>query len=113
MLAVGERGHQPAVTVWNLATGAVLRELVGGHRFGVGCITFSPCGSMVATMGFKHDRMLRVRGFVELSPSLEFYLSLEFPPYLEFPLIWNLPFFGIFYGFSSVQDPCMVKFRGV
>lgn len=85
MLAVGERGHQPAVTVWNLATGAVLRELVGGHRFGVGCITFSPCGSMVATMGFKHDRMLRVRGLL-----------------WNFPLLWN--FLRVFFRPGPVHD---------
>lgn len=61
MLAVGERGHQPAVTVWDLASGTVLRELTGGHRFGIGCVVFSPKGSWVVTMGFKHDRMLKVR----------------------------------------------------
>ncbi|CAN0431134.1 unnamed protein product, partial [Ectocarpus sp. 13 AM-2016] len=61
MLVVGERGHQPSATVWNLATGAVVRELAGGHRFGIGCISFTPSGGGVVTMGFKHDRMLRVR----------------------------------------------------
>lgn len=60
MLAVGERGHQPAVTVWALATGTVLRELTGAHRFGIGCVLFTPGGNRVVTMGFKHDRMLRV-----------------------------------------------------
>ncbi|CAM9682868.1 unnamed protein product, partial [Ectocarpus sp. 8 AP-2014] len=60
MLVVGERGHQPSATVWNLATGAVVRELAGGHRFGIGCISFTPSGGGVVTMGFKHDRMLRV-----------------------------------------------------
>ncbi|CBJ30084.1 conserved unknown protein [Ectocarpus siliculosus] len=60
MLVVGERGHQPSATVWNLATGAVIRELAGGHRFGIGCISFTPSGGGVVTMGFKHDRMLRV-----------------------------------------------------
>lgn len=60
MLAAGERGHQPAVTVWNLASGTVLRELTGGHRFGIGCVAFTPDGQGVVTMGFKHDRMLKV-----------------------------------------------------
>ncbi|CAN0050576.1 unnamed protein product, partial [Scytosiphon promiscuus] len=60
MLVVGERGHQPSATVWSLATGAVIRELAGGHRFGIGCIAFTPSGGGVVTMGFKHDRMLRV-----------------------------------------------------
>lgn len=58
---VGERGHQPSATVWNLATGVVVRELAGGHRFGIGCVAFTPSGGGVVTMGFKHDRMLRVR----------------------------------------------------
>lgn len=62
MLAVGERGHQPSATVWSLATGTVVRELAGGHRFGIGCIAFTPSGGGVVTMGFKHDRMLRVSG---------------------------------------------------
>lgn len=57
---MGERGHQPSATVWSLATGAVVRELAGGHRFGIGCISFTPSGGGVVTMGFKHDRMLRV-----------------------------------------------------
>lgn len=61
MLVVGERGHQPSATVWNLATGEVVRELASGHRFGIGCIAFTPSGGGVVTMGFKHDRMLRVR----------------------------------------------------
>lgn len=63
MLAVGERGHHPAVTVWSLATGTVLRELAGGHRFGIGCVVFTPSGGGVVTMGYKHDRMLRVSGW--------------------------------------------------
>ena len=61
MLAVGERGHHPSVTVWSLETGTVLRELAGGHRFGVGCVAFTLSGGGLVTMGFKHDRMLRVR----------------------------------------------------
>ncbi|CAM9991699.1 unnamed protein product, partial [Laminaria digitata] len=61
MLAVGERGHHPSVTVWSLETGTVLRELTGGHRFGVGCVAFTLSGGGLVTMGFKHDRMLRVR----------------------------------------------------
>lgn len=61
MLALGERGHQPAVTVWDLATGTVLRELAGGHRFGIACVAFAAGGRCVVTMGFNHDRMLRVR----------------------------------------------------
>lgn len=57
---MGERGHQPSATVWSMATGAVVRKLAGGHRFGIGCISFTPSGGGVVTMGFKHDRMLRV-----------------------------------------------------
>lgn len=68
MLAVGERGHQPSATVWSLATGTVVRELAGGHRFGIGCVAFTPSGGGVVTMGFKHDRMLRVRAAVRMVP---------------------------------------------
>ncbi|CAM9225132.1 unnamed protein product, partial [Phaeothamnion confervicola] len=60
MLAVGERGHQPSVIVWDTATGAVLRELKGGHRFGVGCLAFSPRGHLLVTCGFKYDRTLQI-----------------------------------------------------
>lgn len=60
MLAVGERGHHPSVTVWSLDTGAVLRELVGVYRFGISCVSFTSSGGGLVTMGFKSDRMLRV-----------------------------------------------------
>lgn len=62
---MGERGHHPSVTVWSLATGAVLRELAGGHRFGISCVSFTTSGGGLVTMGFKQDRMLRVRESTE------------------------------------------------
>lgn len=62
MLAVGEKGHHASVTVWSLAKGVVLRELTGGQYFGIRCVAFTPSGGGLVTMGFKNDRMLRVRG---------------------------------------------------
>lgn len=70
MLAAGERGHQPLVTVWSLATGITLWEMATGHRFGIGCVAFTPSGGGIATMGFKHDRMLRVRSSCGAAVSL-------------------------------------------
>ncbi|KAG5189397.1 hypothetical protein JKP88DRAFT_353103 [Tribonema minus] len=60
MLAVGERGHLPSVIVWKLATGVVLAELKGGHKYGVACLAFSPQGNALVSVGFKYDRMLQV-----------------------------------------------------
>ena len=59
-LAVGERGRQPSVTVWDVQTGGAVVSLAG-HRFGVACLAFSHDGRYVVTVGFQHDRQVRRR----------------------------------------------------
>ena len=56
-LACGERGHQPRVLIWDIASGAQLAALTG-HRQGVGCIAFSPDGRHLVSVGFKYDRQV-------------------------------------------------------
>ena len=56
-LAVGERGREPSVTVWDVQTGKVMAS-VPGHKFGVACLTFTHDGRYVVTVGFKHDHQL-------------------------------------------------------
>jgi WD40 repeat protein len=42
-LAAGESGHQPAVIVWEVSTGACVAEM-RTHKYGVSCVQFSPNG---------------------------------------------------------------------
>lgn len=57
LLAVGERGHQPGVLVWDTDTSTPLATL-SGHRQGVGCLAFSPDSQHLVSVGFRHDRQL-------------------------------------------------------
>jgi WD40 repeat protein len=56
-LAVGERGHLPCCTIWDLATRTQVYSLAG-HKNGIGCVAISPSGKFIVTVGFKHDRQL-------------------------------------------------------
>ena len=56
-LAMGERGHLPTVTVWDISSGEKLHTITG-HKHGVGCVAFSPSGDHLVTVGFKHDKQL-------------------------------------------------------
>ncbi|GBG27101.1 WD repeat-containing protein 62 [Hondaea fermentalgiana] len=56
-LAVGEKGHNPAITVWDVASHVRVAELKG-HRFGVSCLSFAPNGKRLASVGFEHDDTL-------------------------------------------------------
>jgi len=58
-LAVGEKGHDPGIIVFELATNKQISELKG-HKFGVSSIAFSPQGSTLVSVGYKHDRRLYV-----------------------------------------------------
>ena len=40
-LAVGERGKNPAIVIWDVGSGDVVSTLTG-HRFGVAAVSFSP-----------------------------------------------------------------------
>ena len=54
-LAVGERGHQPCVCVFDIESGKLLTRL-SGHKHGIGCMSFSPDSKYLVSCGFKHDK---------------------------------------------------------
>ncbi|KAL2652337.1 hypothetical protein R1flu_020465 [Riccia fluitans] len=56
-IAAGETGHQPAVVVWETATGACVGEL-RTHKYGVSCVEFSPNGKYLLSIGVPHDGFL-------------------------------------------------------
>ena len=58
-LAVGERGHLPSISVWNIKTKTLSVKLMG-HKHGVGCIAFSPDSRFIVSCGFKYDKQLMV-----------------------------------------------------
>ena len=64
-LAVGERGRQPSVTVWDVQTGGAVVSLAG-HRFGVACLAFSDPTTEPNVRGFQQllARYLKEDGLV-------------------------------------------------
>eukprot|EP01127_Copromyxa_protea_P019798 TRINITY_DN6500_c0_g1_i1.p1 TRINITY_DN6500_c0_g1~~TRINITY_DN6500_c0_g1_i1.p1 ORF type:complete len:1131 (-),score=199.26 TRINITY_DN6500_c0_g1_i1:187-3579(-) len=58
-LAAGEAGYQPAILVWDLASGKLLVELQQ-HQFGVACIKFDPSCKWLVSVGFKDDKFIHV-----------------------------------------------------
>lgn len=58
-LAIGERGHQPAITIWNTSTSEKLTTLIG-HQHGIGVLKFSLDNECLVSVGFKTDKQLIV-----------------------------------------------------
>ncbi|CAK9113574.1 WD repeat-containing protein 62, partial [Durusdinium trenchii] len=56
-LAVGEKGHNPAITVWDIQSHVKIAELKG-HRFGIGAMRFSRDQRFLVSAGFEHDDQL-------------------------------------------------------
>ncbi|CAM9185089.1 unnamed protein product, partial [Ectocarpus fasciculatus] len=56
-LALGSRAAEANVYVYDIANGDELAELKG-HKFGVGCMCFSPDNKMLVTCGFKADKQM-------------------------------------------------------
>eukprot|EP01038_Epipyxis_sp_PR26KG_P005454 gene5454-7548_t len=56
-LAIGERGHLPLITVWDIVQNKKICAL-SVHKHGVGAISFSPNLRYMVSIGFKHDRQL-------------------------------------------------------
>mmetsp|Transcript_23235 Transcript_23235/g.36973 ORF Transcript_23235/g.36973 Transcript_23235/m.36973 type:complete len:1080 (+) Transcript_23235:1368-4607(+) len=55
LLAVGEKGHNPAITVWDVRSHVRVAELKG-HRFGISALSFSPTNEdQLVSIGFEHD----------------------------------------------------------
>lgn len=59
-LAIGERGHLPCVTVWNVKTQQEVRSYTG-HEHGISSVRFSPNGKYLVSIGFKHDGKMMLR----------------------------------------------------
>jgi len=56
-LAVGEKGHTPAITVWDVSSHQMLTELKY-HSLGIQCMAFSPDSKLLVSVGFEHDDTL-------------------------------------------------------
>ena len=56
-LAIGERGHLPCVTVWDVKKQKQIR-CYSGHEHGIGAVRFSPNGKYLVTIGFRHDKQM-------------------------------------------------------
>ncbi len=78
-IAAGEFGPHPAVIIWDVATGQVVSELKGHHKFGlsfmtlfvllfslifsvlgVACIAWSPDGKYVVSIGHEQDPIVNL-----------------------------------------------------
>lgn len=57
LLAIGERGHKPRITLWSIALNAIIITL-SYHDHGVGTLAFSPNNRFLVSVGFKHDKRL-------------------------------------------------------
>lgn len=55
----GQSGHMPCVRVWDVAERAQVAE-VQCHKYGVACVSFSPNGSYIVSVGYQHDRTVSV-----------------------------------------------------
>ncbi|KAL3271990.1 hypothetical protein HHI36_022458 [Cryptolaemus montrouzieri] len=70
-IVTGECGHLPSVRVWDLYSNGQsgnpglapqsqqVAEFIG-HRYGVNCVTFSPNGKYVVSVGTQHDMIINV-----------------------------------------------------
>jgi len=66
-IAIGEKGHNPGVTIWDLESEVRIAELKG-HRIGISCLSFSRDGKMLASVGFEHDDQLILWNWVKEVP---------------------------------------------
>jgi mitogen-activated protein kinase binding protein 1 len=63
-LAIGERGHQPCITIWDTRTSEKISTLTG-HQHGVGIMKFSLDDEILVSVGFKTDKQLLVWNWKE------------------------------------------------
>lgn len=58
-LAIGERGHHPCISVWDIRTSERISTLTG-HQQGIGVLKFSLDDEYLVSIGFKTDKQLIV-----------------------------------------------------
>mmetsp|Transcript_16271 Transcript_16271/g.31532 ORF Transcript_16271/g.31532 Transcript_16271/m.31532 type:complete len:1332 (+) Transcript_16271:637-4632(+) len=73
-LAVGEKGHNPAITVWDISTHVRVAEL-RGHHFGVSCLCFAPNSKHLVSVGVEHDGSLILWNWPEERPETQIVLT--------------------------------------
>lgn len=49
----------PAVRVWEVSERLQVAELQE-HKYGVSCVSFSPNGKFIVSVGYQHDMMVNV-----------------------------------------------------
>jgi len=62
LLASANHGRSPERTacVWEVRTGALVRRLVGGFRYGIAAAAFNPDGHVLALAGDDHDHVVKL-----------------------------------------------------
>jgi WD40 repeat protein len=78
-LASGESGHQPSITIWDVASKQVLIELKQ-HKFGIGCLSFSANSRYLASVGFQDDAFVYVWDLVGLDSATAAAASIATTP---------------------------------
>jgi mitogen-activated protein kinase binding protein 1 len=63
-VAVGERGHQPCITVWDCSNYQQISSMTG-HQHGVGFLKFSQDDHHLVSVGFQHDKQLMVWDWID------------------------------------------------
>lgn len=54
-----QSGHMPAVRVWEVLERQQVAELQE-HKYGIACVSFSPNGKYIVSVGYQHDMMVNV-----------------------------------------------------
>lgn len=54
-----QSGHMPAVRLWDVSERLQVAELQE-HKYGISCVTFSPNGKYIVSVGYQHDMMVNV-----------------------------------------------------
>ncbi|OQR86576.1 hypothetical protein ACHHYP_10384 [Achlya hypogyna] len=57
LLGIAEKGHAPAITVWDTSSGQLRAELKG-HKYGIAALAMSTDGRFLVSAGLVHDNML-------------------------------------------------------
>ncbi|OQS03487.1 hypothetical protein THRCLA_04208, partial [Thraustotheca clavata] len=59
LLAIAEKGHAPAITVWDVDSGQLKAELKR-HKYGIASLAISSDGQYLMSIGLVHDAMIYI-----------------------------------------------------